>query len=70
MKTLIVDDEPLARERLAALVAEIDGVEVAGHAGNGLDALDAALALKPDLVLLDIRMPVMDGLECARHLAA
>ena len=69
MKALIVDDEPLARGRLAALVAEIDGVEVAGHAGNGLDALDAALVLKPDLVLLDIRMPVMDGLECARHLA-
>jgi two-component system response regulator AlgR len=69
MKALIVDDEPLARERLVALVADIDGVDVAGHAGNGLDALDAALALKPDLVLLDIRMPVMDGLECARHLA-
>lgn len=70
MKALIVDDEPLARERLAALIADVDGVDVVGEAGNGIDALDAATTLKPDLVLLDIRMPVMDGIETARHLGA
>jgi two-component system response regulator AlgR len=70
MKALIVDDEPLARERLAALIADVDGVDVVGEAGNGIDALDAATSLKPDLVLLDIRMPVMDGIETARHLGA
>jgi len=70
MRTLIVDDEPLARERLAALIAEIAGVEVAGEAITGFDALEAAVRLRPDLVLLDIRMPVMDGLEAARHLSA
>ena len=70
MKALVVDDEPLARERLAALLAEIDGVELAGEAVNGFDALEAVGRLKPDLVLLDIRMPVMDGLEAARHLGA
>ena len=70
MKALVVDDEPLARERLAALIAEIDGVELAGEAGNGFDAIAAVSQLKPDLVLLDIRMPVMDGLEAARHLGA
>ena len=70
MKALIVDDEPLARERLATLIGEIAGVEVAGEAGNGVEALEAAARLKPDVVLLDIRMPVMDGLEVARHLDA
>jgi two-component system response regulator AlgR len=70
MKALIVDDEPLARERLAALIEEIDGVEIAGEAGTGRDALEAIGRLAPDVVLLDIRMPVMDGIEVARHLAA
>jgi two-component system, LytTR family, response regulator AlgR len=70
MKALIVDDEPLARERLAALLADVDGVEVIGEAGTGVEAIDAATQLKPDLVLLDIRMPVMDGIEAARHLDA
>jgi two-component system, LytTR family, response regulator AlgR len=69
MRALIVDDEPLARERLRALIAEIDGVEPAGEAGNGFEAIEAAAREKPELVLLDIRMPVMDGLEAARHLA-
>lgn len=68
MKVLIVDDEPLARERMRALLAEIDGVSVVGEAGNGRDALEMAAQLQPDIVLLDIRMPVMDGLETALHL--
>jgi two-component system response regulator AlgR len=70
MKVLVVDDEPLARERLAAMLAEIDGVEVVGEAANGRDALQAVARLQPSLILLDIRMPVMDGLEAARHLTA
>jgi len=69
MKALIVDDEPLARERLAALLRDIGGVEVVGDAGNGRDAVDAVARLAPDVVLLDIRMPLMDGLEAARHIA-
>lgn len=69
MKCLIVDDEALARERLRRLVEELDGLEVCGEAANGRDALLQCETLLPDLVFLDIRMPVMDGLEAARHLA-
>jgi two-component system response regulator AlgR len=70
VKILIVDDEPLARERLRALIAELGVGEVVGEAGDGLSALDAVQAFKPQTVLLDIRMPGMDGVEVARHLAS
>jgi two-component system response regulator AlgR len=69
MDVLIADDEPLARERLAALLAELGGHRVVGQVGDGRAALDACLAMPPDVVLLDIEMPDMDGLEAARHLA-
>ena len=70
MKILIADDEPLARARLRALLAELaPQPDVVGEAGNGLEALQMALGRRPDVVLLDIRMPLMDGLECARELA-
>jgi len=69
MKVLIVDDEPLARERMGALVRECAGTQLVGEAGDGRAALEAAAQLQPDVVLLDIRMPVMDGLEAARHLS-
>jgi two-component system response regulator AlgR len=69
MKALIVDDEAPARERLAALLKECDNVEIVGEAGNGREAVEAFASLHPDLILLDIRMPVMDGLEAARHIA-
>lgn len=68
LKVLIVDDEPPARERLRSLLAEIADVEVAGEAANGKEALKRAHELSPDVVLLDVRMPGMDGLEAARHL--
>ena len=68
-KVLIVDDEPLARERLGALLRECGNVEIVGEAGNGRDAVEAVARLSPDVVLLDIRMPVMDGLEAAGHIA-
>ncbi len=68
MKALVVDDEPLARERLRALLGDIEGIEVVGESGNGREAIEAVAAHAPDLLLLDIRMPLMDGLETARHL--
>ena len=69
MKILIVDDEQLARERLKDLISESDGSHSIREAGNGLIALDVVEEWNPDLVLLDIRMPVMDGMEAAYHMA-
>ncbi|MGE3771852.1 MAG: LytR/AlgR family response regulator transcription factor [Gammaproteobacteria bacterium] len=68
-RILVVDDEPLARERLRGLLAELGVGEVVGEAGSGLEALAVAERERPDVVLLDIRMPGMDGLEAALHLA-
>ena len=70
MKVVIADDEPLARERLRGLLRETAGVEVVAEAGDGQQALHACAEHAPDLVLLDIAMPGIDGLEAARHLAA
>lgn len=70
MKIIIVDDEPLARSRLLAMITELDAGEVVGEADNGTDALRLVEQVAPDIVLLDIRMPGMDGIEVARHLAA
>ncbi len=69
MKILIVDDEALARERLSGLISEIDSSAILIEAEHGLAALDAVQRQPPDIVLLDIRMPLMDGLEVAHHLA-
>ncbi|WIO74995.1 LytTR family DNA-binding domain-containing protein [Porticoccaceae bacterium LTM1] len=69
MKVLIVDDEPLARERLARMTGEIDNCQVVGQAGSGLEALEMARMVAPDVVLLDVRMPGMDGLSTATHFA-
>lgn len=70
MKVVIADDEPLARERLRTLLAAETDVEVVAEAGDGREALQACAEHDPDLVLLDIAMPGIDGLEAARHLAA
>lgn len=69
MRILVVDDEALARDRPRRMLAAIEGYECVGEAANGLEAIDRVTALSPDLILLDIRMPGIDGLEAAAHLA-
>jgi len=68
MRVLIVDDEKLARERLKELLNDIGGYTVVGEAMNGAEAVEKASELNPDVLLMDIRMPGMDGLEAAMHL--
>jgi two-component system response regulator AlgR len=68
MRVLIVDDEKLARDRLRELLNEIGGHTVVGEGMTGTEAVDKAQALNPDVLLMDIRMPGMDGLEAAMHL--
>jgi two-component system, LytTR family, response regulator AlgR len=69
LRVLIVDDEPPARERLRSMLVEFGDFDVAGEAGNGEQALNQVDKLVPDIVLLDVRMPGIDGIEVARQLA-
>ena len=67
---LAVDDQPIFLRTLRQLIAAAPGFELAGEATSGEEALERAAALRPDLVLLDVRMPGMDGVETARRLLA
>ncbi|MBT4494650.1 MAG: response regulator transcription factor [Gammaproteobacteria bacterium] len=69
MRVLVVDDEKLARERLIRMVDTFDGYEVAGVADSGEEAVRQAIKVEPDIVLLDIRMPGMDGMEAGKQLS-
>ncbi len=70
MNILIVDDEAPARDRLRQLLEDFAEYTVVGVAGNGHEALELAASLHPEVVLLDIRMPGLDGVETAHHLNA
>ncbi|WP_433853595.1 LytR/AlgR family response regulator transcription factor [Stenotrophomonas nitritireducens] len=69
MKVLIADDEPLARERLRVLLSAHGDVSVVAESADGRTTLEACERERPDVVLLDIAMPGIDGLDVARHLA-
>lgn len=70
MKVLIVDDEKPARDRLRQLLDDTGHHDVVGEAANGEEAIELASSQQPDIVLLDIRMPGVDGIETAHHLNA
>ena len=68
MKILVVDDEKLARARMRELIDKEGEHLIVGEAMNGNEAIEKTMDLKPECLLMDIRMPVMDGLEAAMHL--
>src|SRR3954464_3518509 len=69
-RVLIVDDEPLARERLRTLLQEEPGFELVGEAGDGTTGAESILALQPDLVFLDVQMPGADGFDVIEAVGA
>lgn len=68
IRVLVVDDHPIVREGICALLAVVGDIEVVGEAANGSEAIDMARELQPDVVLMDIAMPTMGGLEATRRI--
>jgi two-component system LytT family response regulator/two-component system response regulator LytT len=70
LRTIVVDDEQLAREELCFLLQQLEGIEVIGQAGNGVEAMRVIEESQPDLVMLDVQMPGITGFEVARRLVS
>jgi DNA-binding NarL/FixJ family response regulator len=70
IRVLLVDDQELVRTGFRMVLTDEEGIDVVGEAGNGREAITAAERHRPDVIVMDIRMPVMDGIEATRRLAA
>ena len=70
IRVLVVDDEALLRTAFSALIDAEDDLEVVGEAADGRQAVQVAARLRPDVVVMDVRMPVMDGIEATRQITA
>lgn len=68
VRVLVVDDQRLMRDGIASLLSIQGGIEIVGTAGNGQEAVEQAMSLRPDVVLMDVRMPVMDGVVATTEL--
>ena len=68
IRVLIADDHRLFGQALEAILATDDRLEVAGHAADGAEAVQLALALDPDVILMDIAMPIMDGFQATKQI--
>jgi len=68
IRVLVCDDHPIMREGVRALLARAGGIDVVGEAANGYQAIDQAVELRPDVALIDITMPALDGLEATRRI--
>jgi DNA-binding NarL/FixJ family response regulator len=68
IRILLVDDQPLFRRALATLIGDQPHLSIVGEAENGLNAVEMAHALKPDLIIMDVEMPVMNGVEATRRI--
>ena len=68
IRVIIVDDKPHVRQELRSLLGLTDGLEVVGEAQNGQEAIQQAERLKPDVVIMDLEMPILDGLQATREI--
>ena len=70
IRVLVVDDHPIVRKGIRALLEECEDIQFAGEASNGLEAIQRAESVKPDVILMDLLMPEMDGIQAIRHITA